>query len=213
MTRRTNADWLQDLRAGGEEQTAALEELRAHLVKAARYALVRGGRVAHGAVDQTAEDCAQDALVAILARLDDFRGDSRFTTWAYAFAVNMALVASRRVAWRHVSLDALLAQAGSSAWIETADTRNAGPERSARRAEAWTVVRDVIDRELTDRQRQALKAVVVDDVPLDELVRHWGSNRNAIYKLLHDARRRLRTRLEARGFDARDVLRLFGTAG
>lgn len=213
MTKRTNADWLRALRAGGDEQTAALEDLRAHLVRAARYALVRGGRVAHGAVDPTAEDCAQEALVAILARLDDFRGDSRFTTWAYAFAVNMALVASRREAWRRVSLDALLARAASSAWIETADTQAAGPEQSARRAEAWAVIREVIDLELTDRQRQALKAVVVDDVPLDELVRHWGSNRNAIYKLLHDARRRLKSRLESRGLEARDVLALFGTPG
>ena len=67
--------------------------------------------------------------------------------------------------------------------------------------------------ELSERQRQALKAVVIDDVPLDELVRHWGSSRNAVYKLLHDARWKLKTRLEARGFAPREILGMFGGAG
>jgi RNA polymerase sigma-70 factor (ECF subfamily) len=83
----------------------------------------------------------------------------------------------------------------------------------ARRSEAWAVVRDVLERELTDRQRRALLALLVDEVPLDELARHWRSNRNAIYKLVHDARRRLRTRLESRGFPPGEILELFGGRG
>ena len=162
-------------------------------------------------VDQLAEDCAQNALVAILDRLRDFRGDSRFTTWAYRFAINMALVANRREAWKSVSLDALLAQSGR-AWRFEAEALGGDPEQTARRAEAWKVVQEVIDTELSERQRQALKAIVVEEVPLDELVRHWGSTRNAVYKLLHDARWKLKTRLEARGFTPRDVLGLFGGA-
>jgi RNA polymerase sigma-70 factor (ECF subfamily) len=161
-------------------------------------------------VDQFAEDCAQNALIAILDRLRDFRGDSRFTTWAYKFAINMALVAARREAWKSVSLDALLQRPSHTTWRLEADAPAGDPERTARRAEAWKVVQEVIDTELSERQRQALQAIVVEEVPLDELVRHWGTTRNAVYKLLHDARWKLKTRLEARGFTPRDVLGLFG---
>jgi RNA polymerase sigma-70 factor, ECF subfamily len=213
---RTNDEWLRDLRTGGDGQASALEDLRAHLLRAARYALVRQGRLAQlsaATIDQMAEDCAQEALIAILARLDDFRGDSRFTTWTYKFAINTALVAGRREGWKHVSLDALVERSGASAWPASAESPLADPEQAARRAEAWRIVRDVIDDELTERQRQALKAVIVDEVPLDELVRHWGSSRNALYKLLHDARQRLRSRLEARGFQPSDVLAPFSGSG
>lgn len=214
---RTNDEWVRELSAGGEEQAAALGDLRAYLLRAARYALQRHrGHLAHVSpadLDQMAEDCAQEALLAILDHVKDFRGDSRFTTWAYKFAINMALVARRREAWKHVSLDALLEQAGSSKWLAEAQTAAGDPEQTARRAEAWAAIRGIIEDDLTDRQRQALKAIVADGVPLDELVRHWGSNRNAAYKLLHDARRKLKSRLEARGFAPREVLALFSGPG
>jgi RNA polymerase sigma-70 factor (ECF subfamily) len=121
----------------------------------------------------------------------------------------MALVAARRGAWKHVSLDALLEQAGRQTWLAESEALPADPEQTARRAEAWAVIQEVMDDDLSERQRQALKAVVADEVPLDELVRHWGSTRNAIYKLLHDARRKLKARLEVRGFAPREVLALF----
>ena len=217
MPMRTNDEWIQALGGRGEAQAAALHELRVLLVRAARFALQRGQSRAgrHGAfdVDQLAEDCAQNALVAILDRLPDFRGDSRFTTWAYKFAINMALVAGRREAWKPVSLDALLDQAGPSTWRLETDARSVDPDQAARRGEAWKVIEEIIETELSERQRQALKAIVVDEVPLDELVRHWGSSRNAVYKLLHDARWKLKTRLEARGFAPGEVLGMFGEAG
>ena len=213
---RTNDEWIRALGERGEAQAAALDELRLLLVRAARFALQRGqsraGRRGTFDVDQLAEDCAQNALVAILDRLQDFRGDSRFTTWAYKFAINMALVAGRREAWKPVSLDALLESAGPATWRLEADTLSGDPEQVARRGEAWKVIQEVIETELSERQRQALKAIVLDEVPLDELVRHWGSSRNAVYKLLHDARWKLKTRLQARGFAAREVLGMFGGA-
>jgi RNA polymerase sigma-70 factor, ECF subfamily len=210
---RTNDEWIGALRGDGDAQAAALHELRGILVRAARFALQRRlGRVGSLDVDQLAEDCAQNALMAILDRLADFRGDSRFTTWAYKFAINMALVASRREAWKPVSLDALLEQAGPWTWRLDAHALSGDPEQAARQAEAWKVVQDVIETELSERQRQALKAIVVDEIPLDELVRHWDSSRNAVYKLLHDARWKLKTRLEARGFAPREVLGMFGGA-
>jgi RNA polymerase sigma-70 factor (ECF subfamily) len=214
---RPNSDWLRDLQASGEEQAAALGELRAYLLRAARFALHRrAGQLAHRApadVDQLAEDCAQEALLAILARLDEFRGDSRFTTWAYTFAVHAALVAARREAWKAVPLDTLLDDPGGLARLGEIASLDADPDRRVRRAEAWAVIRDVLAHELTTRQRQALHALLVEDVPLDELVRHWRSNRNAIYKLVHDARRRLKARLESRGFPAGEILELFADPG
>jgi RNA polymerase sigma-70 factor (ECF subfamily) len=205
------------LRASGEEQAAALGDLRAYLLRAARYALYRrGDRLAHrgpGDLDQMAEDCAQEALLAILPRLDEFRGESRFTTWAYAFAVHAALVAARREAWKAVPLDPLLDDPAGLARLGETAALGPDPDRRARRAEAWAVIRDVLEHELTDRQRQALRALLVEDVPLDELARHWRSNRNAIYKLVHDARRRLKARLEARGFPPGEILELFAGPG
>ena len=216
MPTRANDAWIRALGGSGEEQATALRDLRAYLVRAARFALQRnqsrGMRLGSFAVDQLAEDCAQNALMAILDHLHEFRGDSRFTTWAYKFAINMALVAGRREAWKSVSLDALLEQAGPATWRLDADTSPDDPEHRARRAEAWKIIQEVIDTELSERQRQALKAIVVDEVPLDELVRHWGSTRNALYKLLHDARWKLKTGLEARGIAPREVLGLFGGA-
>jgi RNA polymerase sigma-70 factor (ECF subfamily) len=159
-----------------------------------------------------AEDCAQEALMAVLARLPDFRGDSKFTTWAYKFAVNIALTAARRERWRGVSLDALLDDDQPAAWpAASLGLRQA--DRGAEQAELWNVLREAIDTDLTPRQRQVLRAVVIEDVPLDEVVRHLGSNRNAVYKLLHDARRKLKDCLAARGYPVAEVLNLFAADG
>ena len=196
---RDNAQWLAALRSSGAEQEAALVELRAYTLRASLFTLRRAGG-ALGAMGRTeiealAEDCAQDAVMAILRSLDSFRGDSRFTTWAYSFAVNAALVAARRERWRRVPLDQVI-EHGARAWAASGD--GADPERRALEDETATAVREAIDHCLTERQRQALTAVVFDGVPLDELARHWGSNRNALYKLLHDARRKLKAHLDVR---------------
>jgi RNA polymerase sigma-70 factor, ECF subfamily len=210
---RTNSEWLHALNTGGDAQAAALAELRGHLVRAARYALQRSqARLQHlgpVTIDQLAQDCAQDALVAILKHREQFRGDSRFTTWAYKFAINMALATARREAWKHVSLDAFLDDARGRTLLPEMEAEAGDPELAARRAEAWAVIRETIEHDLTERQRMALKAVVIDEVPFDEVVRQWGSTRDAVYKLVHDARRRLKARLVARGFEPREFLDLF----
>ena len=212
---RTNADWLHELEATGEEQTAAIEDLRSYLWRAALYSL---NQRAHGLthltptqIEQLAEDCAQDALLAILKQLREFRGDSRFTTWAYRFAVNMALTAARRESWKQVSLDYLIDEPDTPQWPTWDERPELDPAHVALRAEVWTAMREVIAHDLTDRQRQVLKAIVFDETPMDEIVRRLGSNRNAIYKLLHDSRRKLKERLEARGFGVQDILDLFST--
>jgi RNA polymerase sigma-70 factor, ECF subfamily len=215
VTVRTSEEWLLQLRSGSAAQEAALADLREYLLRAARHSLHRSRTLlAHLSgpdLETIAEDCAQEALVAILAHLDDFRGDSRFTTWAYKFAVNIALVAARREGWKRASLDDLLKGPDALASLDRAI--DADPDRSAQRSQAWAAIREAIDHQLTERQRQALTAVVLQGVPLDELVRHWASNRNAVYKLLHDARRKLKAHLQVRGLEPDEILGLFAGRG
>jgi RNA polymerase sigma-70 factor, ECF subfamily len=213
MTPRTNAEWLTALKSGGEAQAVALSELRTYLLRAARYALSRKrGTLRDFAptdINALTEDCTQETLSTILGHLDEFRGESRFTTWAYTFAVNAALVAARRERWGRVRLDRLLDTAGLSERIGSFPAAASNPQRRALQGQIVAAIQEGIDGHLTERQRQALTAVVFEDVPLDELARHWGSNRNALYKLLHDARRKLKTHLTARGFDTKEVLDAF----
>lgn len=213
MKARTNAEWISDLRSTGDHQATALADLRTYLLQAALYAFSRErGDMLYtspAVIEQLAEDCAQDALMAILKHLADFRGESKFTTWAYKFAINLALVAARREIWRHVSLDQLLDDPDFPEPALREEAANLDPDRAALQYEAQTILREAIEQELTDRQRQALKAIVFDEVPLDEVARRLGSNRNAIYKLLHDARRKLKACLIERGFGVEEVVALF----
>jgi RNA polymerase sigma-70 factor (ECF subfamily) len=210
VTPRTNAEWLSALTGGGDDEIAALTDLRAYLLRAARFALQRSGAgMAAAHLTQLAEDCAQEAVVAVITHLGDFRGESRFTTWAYVFAINRALMAARRERWQNVSLDALLESSLEPEWGEAAHDN---PQHRVMQEEMVATLRKAIDECLTDRQRDAVRAIVLQSVPLDEVVRRWQSNRNAVYKLLHDARRKLREYLEARGFSASDVLAVLDDA-
>jgi RNA polymerase sigma-70 factor, ECF subfamily len=210
VTARTNAEWLTALNGSGDDQVAALTDLRAYLLRAATFALQRSsGTMAGAHLTQLAEDCAQEAVVAVITHLDDFRGESRFTTWAYVFAINRALVALRRERWQNVSLDGMLETLPETEWGEASPD---SPQQRVIQEEVVAALRRGIDECLTDRQREALRAVVFESIPLDEVVRRWQSNRNAVYKLLHDARRKLRAYLEARGFSASDVLTVLDDA-
>lgn len=213
MRVRSNEDWLRDLQASGEEQAVALEDLRLYLRRAAFYSLSQHAYalapLTWAQIQQLAEDCAQEALLAILKQLPGFRGDSRFTTWAYKFAINIALVTVRRESWTQLSLDQLGSEDGWSQEPQLDGRAESDPAHAALHDEVWEAVRDVIARELTDRQRQVLKAIVFDEVPIDEVARQLDSNRNAIYKLLHDTRRKLKAHLLARGLNVAEVLALF----
>ncbi len=211
MKTRTNDEWLSELRASGPLQNAAIADLRAFLLRASLYSLYRSrSNLSHldrAAIEQLAEDTAQEALLAVLKHLDAFRSESKFTTWAYKFAINFALVAARRERWKNVSLDALLEHTLSDALQD--DRTLVHPDRAAEQTEAWAAIRRIIDHDLTERQRQALEAIVFADMPLDEVASRLGLNRNATYKLLHDARRKLKNELQARGFELADLLNLF----
>jgi RNA polymerase sigma-70 factor, ECF subfamily len=212
---RTNQEWLRDLSASGPTQEAAIADLRDLLLRAALYFFSRNLGDFKGMdreeILQRAEDCAQDALIAVMNHLSDFRGDSKFSTWAYKFAINIAMMAARRERWKGVSLDELASSSKShfSEWIMQDKSDGATPEQSAMQTEAQSVIQDVIERDLTEKQRQVLFMMVFNEVPMDEVVRHLGANRNAIYKMLHDARRKLKSGLEARGFQVNETLTLF----
>ncbi|WP_211216189.1 RNA polymerase sigma factor [Patulibacter americanus] len=142
-------------------------------------------------LDDLCLQAANDALQAVVGKLDDFRGDSRFTTWAYKFAIFEISTRLRRHAWRgqRVELD-------DDAWDRLPGVRDAGAEQRA----VLGLVRQGMDEVLSDRQRLVFSTVVLEEVPIDVLAERLSSNRGAIYKTVHDARRKLRAHVEAAGY-------------
>jgi RNA polymerase sigma-70 factor (ECF subfamily) len=190
--------WLEALRSTGPVHDRAVERLHELMLRATRHEVARRrgalSRVRGEELDDLALQAADDALVAVLAKLDEFRGASRFSTWAYKFAILEAGVRLRKRAWqeREVVLD-------SESWTRLAPT-SPGPAAGAERAELLAALTDSIGQELTQRQREVLVALAIDGVPIDVLAERLATNRNALYKTLHDARRKLRAALAARGF-------------
>jgi RNA polymerase sigma-70 factor (ECF subfamily) len=190
--------WIDALRSSGATYDRAVEALHDLLLRAARHevsrrraslAYVRGEEL-----EDITTQAADDALVAVLAKIDQFRGASRFTTWAYKFALLEAGVRLRRRAWqeREVVLD-------SESWTQLARA-TPGPEGDAERAELLRALAECIGEELTPHQRQVLVSLAIDGVPIDVLAERLGTTRGALYKTLHDARRKLRAALAGRGF-------------
>jgi RNA polymerase sigma-70 factor, ECF subfamily len=214
--RRSNAEWIVALNGAGDLQAAALTDLRTYLLRAALFALQRSlhyvGHLESSVLGELAEDCAQEALTAILHRLHVFRGESQFTTWAYAFAVNAALMAARRERRASLPPDRILEGTETPSWPAPDEAGVPDPERHALQTEVMAAIRDGIEQQLTLKQQQVLRALVFEEISLDEVVRHWGSNRNAVYTLAHDARRKLKAHLIARGFDVKEILDLFAVS-
>ena len=203
---RTNEEWLEDLR--GPEQGEALVDLRSTLTRGLRFALIN--RVPNNQLDDLVEDFVQDALVKILDNLDTFRGESRFTTWAQKIAVRVALTELRRQRWKDISIEDLLPEDASGDFTPAILTDPAAlPEEETLRASMMETVQRLIMEELTERQREAMLAVMVGGMPLEEVAQRMGSNRNALYKLMHDARQRLQKRLAEEGLSSQEVLAAF----
>jgi RNA polymerase sigma-70 factor (ECF subfamily) len=156
-------------------------------------------------VEPSVEDFAQEALIKILGSVDSFRGECRFTTWAQKICVRTAFAEMRRSSWRDVSLEEVISQSEESA---VADPQ-LDSERAATQTMIMTEFRRFIDEELTDRQRTALLAAL-GGMPPEAVADRMNTNRNALYKLLHDARKRLRRRMSAEMLSPQDVLGAFG---
>jgi RNA polymerase sigma-70 factor, ECF subfamily len=209
MTTRTNEAWLSDLRANGEVKSIALEDLRTVIQKGLPYALSRWLSPDLPQFNSLVEEVTQETLLRVLDQLDTFEGRSQFTTWVHKIAVRIALTELRRKRWRDSSLDELTENEDAPPPPGLLADSQAGPETSAERNDMLTRVRRIIEEELTDRQRQALILLGVQDMPIEDAARKLKTNRNALYKLLHDARLRLRTRLATEEIAPHEVLSLF----
>jgi RNA polymerase sigma-70 factor (ECF subfamily) len=185
--------WVEALSGVGRRHDEAVTALHALLLRAARFEVARRGGGRSGDLEDLATQAADDALMAVMRKLHTYRGDSRFTTWAYKFALLEAAVKVRKRAWhmREVPLEA-------DAWARLADKRTT-PQADAESAELLAAVCDGIAEALTPHQRAVLVALTLDDVPIDVLADRLGTTRGALYKTLHDARRRLRARLLQQG--------------
>jgi RNA polymerase sigma-70 factor, ECF subfamily len=189
--------WLRDLRADGAAREQAVERLHALLLRAARFEVARRRptlpHLRGNELDDIALEAADDALMSVLARLDDFRGAARFTTWVYKFALLEAAVKLRRRAWqgREVPLEPESWSLFSSAALE--------PEEQAEQSELLVTLQRSIEEVLSDHQRRVLVALALNGVPIDVLAERLNTTRGALYKTLHDARRKLRRHLEDSG--------------
>lgn len=215
MTERTNEAWLADLKGTPEVQARALEDLQERLQRGIFYYLSRErsdlSGLSNHELTQMAEDLAQDATLRVMENLDSFRGDSLFTTWATRIATRVAISDLRRARYKDFSLDAMTAN-GDLLPLTTnpvAGSEPPGPERAAEQTEILTRIQRALDDVLTERQQQALIAVAVKGVPLEVVAEQMNTNRNALYKLLHDARRKLKTHLESQGLGMDYMLNLF----
>jgi RNA polymerase sigma-70 factor (ECF subfamily) len=189
--------WLAQLRSKGAEHDEAVARLHALLLRAARFEVARRRptlpHLRGNDLDDIALQAADDALMSVLARLDDFRGLSRFTTWAYKFALLEAAVKLRKRAWqgRELPLEPESWSLFSSAGLE--------PDIEAEQSELLRTLQTAIKEILTPHQRRVLVALALNGVPIDVLADRLNTTRGALYKTLHDARRKLRKYLEECG--------------
>lgn len=191
--------WLERLGSSGPHHTDAVEALFELLHRGARHEANRRRGSLPAAVanelDDLARQAADDALAAVLRKLSDYRGASRFTTWAWKFAIFEVSAAIRRAAWRGraISID-------DAAWGRIADTAHVDPHAALEARELVAAVQWSVSRDLTALQREVFVAIVVLEVPVDVVADRRGTTRGAIYKALHDARRTLRRGLAAQGW-------------
>lgn len=203
-TARDNSSWIAHLKNGGHEQQAALSDLRLILLKGLDRAVSTRNRVDESFL----EDAVQDALLVILEKLDTFQGRSRFTTWATSIAIRVAMSKLRRKQWHDVSLDQLLAN--NKLNMDNNDSRSHEIEHESDRSAIVSKMYSIIQNDLTSNQRTALLSEL-KEVPQEEIARHLGTNRNAVYKLTHDARKHLKRCLESAGYEADDIRTMFST--
>jgi RNA polymerase sigma-70 factor (ECF subfamily) len=200
-----SARWLQALAGVGAAREAALAQLHKLLLPIARREVARRGprlAITGPELDDLAYQAAADALLAITAKVGQFRGESRFTTWAYKFVIFEVSAKIGRHFWRHPAVPL-----GAEQWERLPARFGFDPADQAEWGDLFAALRRAIDTELTPRQREIFVAIVLNGVPLDTLVIHLGSSRNAIYKMLFDARRKLRAALAANGYLPDDVPR------
>lgn len=218
MVERSNAQWIDVLSTAGNtiERGQAIEDLRARLQRGIYYYLSRErsdlSDLSPDELTQMAQDFAQDATLRVLDNLETFRGDSQFTTWAMKIAMRVAISEMRRARYKDFSLDELTENGEVPAVANAAPISSAPiarPEQVIEQEDVLGKVTEAFQNVLTPRQRAAMEAIILDDIPLEEVAEQMGTNRNALYKLIHDARRKLRDYLEETGLSPEYILDLF----
>jgi RNA polymerase sigma-70 factor, ECF subfamily len=198
--------WVVGLRASGREHEECVSALYAQLLKVARHEVARrsGSLGVRGPeLEDIAQQATDDALMAIRSKVAGFRGESRFTTWAYRFVMLEVSTKMGRHFWRdhRAALD-------DDGWERMPDLQGGAPDQHSIHGEMFAVLRRAIDEELTELQRRVFVAIALNEVPMDAFARELGASRNAVYKALFDARRKLRASLGAAGYEPP-----FSTAG
>jgi len=208
---KTNDEWVRALRTHGIEQEDALKELREKLLRGMRAYLAdntgyRSVSSSAKEASQIIEDCAQEALLTIREKLDTFRGESRFTTWATIVAIRVLLGELRRRRWKKISIEspAIRYDLGS---VEALETGN--PEMTLQQTEFWSMLKRIVEEDLTSRQRFVLIASAFQGMPLDMVAETLGSNRDNVYKVLYDARKKLKECFNKRGLTQEEILQIF----
>jgi RNA polymerase sigma-70 factor (ECF subfamily) len=208
VAKRTNEEWLADLGSEGGARESALADLRSVILSGLPYALSNWLSPSDPAFAPLAEEVAQETLLRVQSRLETFEGRSQITTWVHKIAVHIALSELRRRRWKDVSLEGLL-EGGESILGRAASVPGPDPDAAAERSDLMSQLGRLMREELTERQRKALTAVAIEGMPMDEVARRMGTNRNALYKLLHDARLRLKERMAREGLVPQEVLATF----
>lgn len=206
MIQRNNEEWLEALRDPISDE--ALEDLRYILLRGLRAAL--SSRI-NSDLESITEDFVQDALLKVLKSLETFRGESKFTTWAQKIAIHVAFTELRRRRWKDISLQDIIETPDGDEYTPIILTDpSASPETEVTQHSVLDIVQELIETELTERQKTAIIAVMQGGMPLEEVASRMGSNRNALYKLIHDARQRLQKKLvEKAGMTVQEVMALF----
>lgn len=197
----------------GDARSEALDDLGNYLLRVTLVYLTqhRGDLSEWSRQDlrSFAEDISQDAIIKILEKLDTFKGKSKFTTWAYRIAINLTASELRRSRYRDLSLDFLLDEESSTFQSLLSDPHKVDPERIAEQHNFLNLLQEIIANELNERQRAAIVGVYLKGLSLEEVAIALETSRNALYKLLHDARKRLKARLQEHHLTQGDILTAF----
>jgi len=206
---RTNEEWLVQLTPDHPQHQTAIADLRQILLRGLKRGLVNRVRTSALEFDGLAEDFTQEALLKILEKKDTFAGRSKFTTWAHKVAVSIALSELRRKRWQDNSLESMTAsETGDYTPGFIADPAPQ-PENQTERRELLQQVRELINKDLTEKQRTALMAAIVEGKSTNDIARELEMKPNAVYKLLHDARVKLKKQLLVAGLTPVEVLASF----
>lgn len=197
----TNEDWIIALKPPPEDQ--AVQQLRIHLIRGLKASLYK---YVDRELDDFVEDIAQDAVMKILDKYDTFRGDSKFTTWAMKIAVRQGYSELRKKRYKDISLEQYSNYDPDNKEVVEIEHEQAGPDRITHESMMVQKVMKMMEEELTDKQQKVIQHLMIDQIPMTVVAEMMDSNRNAIYKMVHDARMKLKNRLEIEGIDPEEIL-------